>query len=181
MPIGPPPGDEKGLAHGGAGHDRMHRVAEGVVDGGPLGIDPFGHAPEVGLGHGDIVGEAAVAVHAQDDHVLAEVGVAGAALEALVADHVHLGGDQVADPVMTDVGAGFHDGAVEFVARRDRGLEPVLGPLVPLVYMQVGAADGPFVDLDQDFIGLDGRDGDLLHFQPGARASFSSTPSWCQS
>ena len=107
MPMGPPPRMRNVLPTVAPGHDRVHGVAEGVVDGRAFGVDPLGHAPQVGLGHGDVVGEAAVAVHAQDDHVLAEVGVAGAALEALVADHVHLGGHQVAHLVMADIGAGL--------------------------------------------------------------------------
>jgi hypothetical protein len=41
----------------------------------------------------------------------------------------------------------------EFVAHSDRRLESALGPLVPLVDVQVGAADGCVGDIDQNIVG----------------------------
>ena len=52
--------------------------------------------PDIALGNDDVFGERAVGVDADDLHVLADVRLADAALQALAAGHVHLGGDEVA-------------------------------------------------------------------------------------
>ena len=52
--------------------------------------------PDVGFRDDGVAGEGAVGIDAEDADVLADVGLAGAALEALAAGHVHLRADQVA-------------------------------------------------------------------------------------
>ena len=108
--------------------------------------------PDVGLGDDDVLGEGAVGVDADDLHVLADVRLAGAALQALAAGDVHLGGDEVAFLHAGDIFADGLDGAAELVAGNERGMNAALRPLVPLIDVQVGAANGRDFDLDQDFV-----------------------------
>ena len=101
------------------------------------------------LGNDNVLGERAVGVDADDLHVLADVRLADAALQTLAAGHVHLGGNEVAFLHAGDfIADSFHD-AAEFVARNQRRMNAALRPLVPLVDVQVGAADGGHLDLDQ--------------------------------
>ena len=62
----------------------------------PISVGIPSSLHHVGGRHRDVVGEGAVAVHADDLGALAEVGVAQAALEAVAADDVALGRHQVA-------------------------------------------------------------------------------------
>ena len=106
--------------------------------------------PDVRLGDDDVLGECAVGVHADDLHVLADVRFADAALQALAAGHVHLGGDEVAFLDAGNFLAHGFDDAAELVPGNERRMNAALRPLVPLINMQVGAADGGHLDLDQN-------------------------------
>ncbi|CAM5629473.1 hypothetical protein RLIN73S_05304 [Rhodanobacter lindaniclasticus] len=138
-------------------------VAVGVEEGGQLGGDLVGDRPQLGGRHGHVLGERAVAVHADADGVRAQVLAAGAAVAAVAADDVAFGGDAVADLVAGDAGADLHDAADELVADGEARLDRALAPLVPLVDVQVGAADGGFLDPDQHFVGTDLGHRHLFH------------------
>ena len=97
--------------------------------------------PDHRLGHGDVTREGAVPVDAEDPRALAHVRLAGAALEAHAAGDVALGRDVVADLDVVDVFPDLDDGAGELVPERERRVDPLLRPLVPLLDVQVGAAD----------------------------------------
>jgi hypothetical protein len=75
---------------------------------------------------------------------------AGAAVAAVAADDVAFGADPLAEFVAGDAGADLHDAADEFVPDHEARLDRALTPLVPLVDVQVGAADGGLFQLDQD-------------------------------
>src|SRR5271157_6108157 len=87
-----------GHAPGGdfARQHRVHRVAQRIEDGRVFLRDGRIELPDVRLGNDDVLGKSAVGVHADDLHMLADVRFAGAALQALAAGHVHLGGNEVA-------------------------------------------------------------------------------------
>ena len=82
-----------------AGHlrleHRVDRVAHRIHDGADLGGDAV-ELHDVGGRHRDVVGEGAVAIHADDLGAPAEVAVAQAALQTVSADDVAFGRDQVA-------------------------------------------------------------------------------------
>ena len=118
------------------------------MDAYSCGMDGI-ELPDVGLGNDDVFGEGAVGVDADDLHVLADVRLADAALQALAAGHVHFGGDEVAFLHAGDFVADGFDRAAELVAGNERRMNAALRPLVPLVNVQVGAADGGHLDLDQ--------------------------------
>ena len=113
--------------------------------------------PDVGLGNDDVFCERAVGVDADDLHMLADVRLAGAALQALAAGHVHLGGNEVAFLNAGDFFAEGFDLAAELVSGDERRMNAALRPLVPLINVQVGAADGGDFDFDQHIIASKGR------------------------
>src|SRR3546814_8636306 len=82
-----------------------------------------------------------------------------------------LGRNPLADRVAAYAGSDLDDAADEFMADHQPGLDRALAPLVPQVDVQVGAADGGFLELDQDLVRARLRDRDLLH--PDALGRFA--------
>src|SRR3546814_19789966 len=87
------------------------------------------------------------------------------------ADDMALGRNPLADRVAAHAGSDLDDAADEFMAEHQPGLDRALAPLVPQVDVQVGAADGGFLELDQDLVRARLRDRDLLH--PDALGRFA--------
>ena len=125
-------------------------------------------------GHGDVARERALAVDAEDARALAHVRLAGAALEAHAAGDVALGRDVVADLDVVDVVSDLDDRAGELVAERERRVDALLRPLVPLLDVQVGAADRRGLDLDDDLARAGDGIGDLVELEPGPGSTFRS-------
>src|SRR5690606_15088019 len=144
--------DEDVAPRQGRGQGRVDRVAQGVHDGGHLVGDGPIELPDVGRGHHHIGGEAPVPVDATNLDVLANVGLAGPAVGAPAAGEVHLGGDGGAhgEALGVDPGAQGGQAPAELVAEDEGELEAGLGPGVPLVDVDVGAADGGGGHLDED-------------------------------
>src|SRR5262249_7694615 len=113
---------------------------------------------DVERGHLDVLGEAAVAVDAEDLRVLADVAAAGQAWAARAVGDVHLGRDGLADVEVRGLAAGSARGglATELVAVDARRLDQARHRRVPLVDVSVRAADGGGDDLDED-LGLAGN------------------------
>jgi hypothetical protein len=130
-------------------------VAVGVEERGQLGGDLVGDRPQVGGRHGHVFGERTVAVHADAHRVRAQVLAPGAAVAAVAAHDVALGRDAVADAVTGHARAHLHDAPDELVADGEAGLDGALAPLVPLVDVQVGAADRGLLQLDQHLVRAD--------------------------
>src|SRR6266852_1953329 len=124
-------------------------------------------AEHVDRGDGDELGEAAGALHAQADGVAAEVALAGAAVAAVPAGDVPLGAHPF---TLGEAGHGASDGghlAGELVADDHRHRDGLLRPRVPVEDVDVGSADGRLAHLDEQVVGPELGDGDLL--QPEAR------------
>jgi len=86
---------------------------------------------------------------------------AGAALQTLAASHMHLGGHEIA---LFDAGnfvAESRNFAAKLVSGNQRRMNPVLGPAVPLIDMQVRPADGCNFYLDQYIVPAKAWDFDL--------------------
>ena len=91
-------------------------------------------------------------------HVLADVWHPVLAEIALAAGNMGLAGHPVAHLALRDVFSHRHDLAGCLMAHGNGGFDPLLGPLVPFHDVQIRAADGRAVDLDEDFIVIDLRD-----------------------
>src|SRR5207237_9049610 len=85
----------------------------------------------VGRGHGDGFGERAVPIHANDARVLADVAVARAALEAVTADDVALGGDEMTRSQSRHAVTDRLDLSSEFVPDHERRVDAALRPRAP--------------------------------------------------
>src|SRR5260370_1996967 len=122
-----------------------------MEDGSVLLRDGRIEFPNIRLGDDDVLGESSVAVDADDFHVLANVGFAGAALQALAAGHVHFGGYKITLLDAGDFIAERDHLAAEFVSGDQRRMNAALGPTVPFINVEIGAADGCDFDLDENF------------------------------
>src|SRR5690606_10209369 len=78
-------------------------------------------------------------------------------------DDVALGRDALADLVSRHAGTDLDDAADELVADDEAGLDRALAPFIPQVDVQVGAAAGRLLQLDQHFVGAWHRNRDLFH------------------
>ena len=88
---------------------------------------------------------------------------AAAAVAAVSAGNVTLSGDAVADFVVLHAASHLDDFSNVLVAYGHRGLDGVLRPLVPVVDVQVGAADGYLPYFDQYVINAYFRHRDVFH------------------
>ena len=113
MPIGPHPVIEHRRAGNLGRERRVERVAHRIVDAADVVRDVVVEVPDVRRRHRDVLGEAAVAVDADDACVRADVRVAGAAQQAASVDDVALGGHAVAF-------AHIGDELADFARRRRR-------------------------------------------------------------
>ena len=100
---------------------REDGVAEGLLEARDLGRQLRAVVPPHDRG-GDrrVVGEASVAVDAEDPRALAHVRAPGAAVEAGAAGHVALGGDVVALGDVAHLAPDGDDRPAELVAERQR-------------------------------------------------------------
>src|SRR5579859_1685977 len=105
--------------------------------------------PDVRFRNADVLSEGAVGINPDDLHELADVGLAGAALEAFSAGDVHLGGDEVTLFHGRDLAADGGHSSAKFVSGDERRMDAALRPCVPIVYVKVGAADRGDLYLDQ--------------------------------
>src|SRR5947199_8979733 len=97
--------------------------------------------PDVRRGHRDVFGETAVAVNTDDLRKGTHVRVAGAAKQTSSVHNVPLGGDAVAFAHVGDELTDFDDVAREFVTDGERWLASPARPRIPIVDVNVGAAD----------------------------------------
>src|SRR6185437_11512751 len=118
------------------------------------------------------LGEAPGSVHAEDAHRLADVRLAAAALEAMAAVHVHVGGDILTGLEALDLAAHAFDVSAELMAERQRRVDAPLSPAVPFIDVEVGAADGGGVHPHQHVTRADFGHGNSLQLGAGGGAGF---------
>src|SRR5271165_5143395 len=150
----------------------MHRVAQRIKDGSVFLRNRRIQFPEVGFRNHHILGERAIRVNPNDFHALADVGFAGSALHALAAGHMHFSGNEVALLHAGDfvtVGSNF---AAELVSGNQRRMNAPLRPSVPLINVQIRAADGCNFNFDQNFVAAECRDFDFANLSPGSGMRF---------
>src|SRR5690606_30784354 len=156
-------GDEHVLADHVELERAVRGVPVGVEEGGQLARDLVGDRPQVAGRHHDVLREGAVAVHADANRVGAQVLAPGAAVAAVAADDVALGRDPLPDPVAGHARAEAGDPADELVADHQALRNRALGPFIPEVDVQVGAADGGLLEADQHLVRTRFGHRNLLH------------------
>ena len=111
--------------------------------------------PDVGHRQGDVFGERAVAVDADALRMRAEVAPARHAVAAAPADQMPLAADEIAGMKVVDVSADLDDLADELVPDHQRDRDGALRPGVPVVDVEIGAADTGAQDTDEQVVDAD--------------------------
>ena len=142
-------GDGHGFGGDFTRQHSMNRVAQRIKNGGVLLRNGGIEFPDVRFWNDYIFGEGAVCIDADNLHVLADVGFAGAALQALAACHMHFGGDKVAFFHTRYFIAECGYLAAKLMPWNQWRMNAVLRPAVPVVDVQVGAADGGNLHFDR--------------------------------
>src|SRR5579872_736642 len=120
----------------------MNSVPHRLLNRRDLGRESTVGYPGILLGNRHVFREGTRAIDADDLDASAYVLKAVPALVASIADDVALRRDVVAHSNVLDVLAGCHHFPAELVAEHHWGVEAALGPGIPEVDVQVGAADG---------------------------------------
>jgi hypothetical protein len=89
------------------------------------------------------------------------------AVAAAAAHHMAFARDQLAGMKIDDVGAYRHDLADEFMADRHRDGDGLARPLIPIINMNIRAANSGAVDPNQNVVNAYRRLGDVLDPQSG--------------
>ena len=127
-------------------------VAERVEDRGDIEIDAIGMVPDIGVGNDDVFRESPSAVDADPARVRAEVAASRHAIAAAATDDMPLARDDHPRLVVVHIVADRDDLADEFVPDHHRHGDRLLRPFVPLIDVDVGAADGGALDADLDVV-----------------------------
>src|ERR1700690_2203845 len=103
------------------------------------------------------------------------MSAAGAAIAAMAAGDVAFAGHAVAGTEAAHFAADLDDLAGEFMAHGHRHRDGLLRPRIPVVKMDVRAANGGAVPLDQYIVVPHGGFGNILHPDAGFRACFDQS------
>src|SRR5690606_20470222 len=147
----------------------MGRIAERIQDGGHFVRYRVGQLEDVEGGHGDVLRESTGPADADADGVAAQVTAPGPAIAADAAGDVSLRGYAVAGHQAAHLAAAFDDLAAELVTYDERHRDRVARPIVPLVDVDIGAADGDPAHFYQDVVVPGRRQVDVLHPDAGLR------------
>src|SRR5438477_3645208 len=150
----------------------VHGVTQGIENRRVFLRDAGIQLPDIGFGDHHVLGESAVGIDADDFYVLADVGFAGAALQAFTAGDVHLGGNEIAFLHAGDFVAVGNHFAAELVAGDQRRMNAPLRPAIPFVDVEVGAADGGDFYFDQNIRASEAWDFDLANLGAGGGLRF---------
>src|ERR1700691_4622646 len=144
----------------------MHRVTEGIVDRSHFLVDLWIMPPNVGHGQRNEFSKGSRSIHAHAQRMRTQVPPSCQAIAAAATDHMPLATHDIAWIEVVDVRAHFDDLADKFVPDGHRHRNRLLRPGVPLVDMNVGAADAGISNANQNVVDTDGRLSNL--FQPEA-------------
>jgi hypothetical protein len=127
---------------------RMDRVAKWIEDAGDIARDVCIVNPDVGHRQRQVIGKRPGPIHADTLRVLAQMTPPGETVPATATDNVPFAADDVTNMKVMDIVADLDDPADELVADGHWHGNRLLGPRVPLVDMDIGAADAGLEDLD---------------------------------
>ena len=171
MPIGPAPVTRTSSPNTGNSSAGVHGITERVEDTGDIGIERMLVNPDIGHGQRDVFGKGAGAVNAHAARAGAEMAASREAVTAASANHVALSADELAREKVGDICAYFDNFAHEFVAHHHGDRNGPLGPLIPLVDVDIGAADGGLLYLNENVVNADRGDRNI--FQPESGFGFT--------
>jgi len=166
-PIGPRPRDEHVFADQVEGERSVDGVAEWVEHGCRVVVDVGGYRVDVECRYGQVLREPAVALHPDSDRVAAQMAPPGPAVSAMATCDVAFGGGPVADRDAGHPLADRRHGPHEFVTDREWSGHRGCRPVVPIVDVEVGAADRHSTDSDEYIVRSDGGGWNLFEFEPG--------------
>ena len=147
----------------------MERVPEWVEQGRVVVTDRVRDVNDVRRRDGDVFRERAVPVDADDLRVPAHMRLPRTAELAVAADDVSFGGDPVPGLDVLDETARLDDLSHELVSEDERRIHAVLRPVVPLMDVEIRAADARASHLDQDLAGTDLGEGHVAQGEAGRR------------
>ena len=115
--------------------------------------------------------ERALTIHADALRVRAKMTPAGETVSAMSADDVTFAGDEIARRKTFHAIADAIDDADEFMADDHRHRDRLLRPRVPVINVNVGAADRVFMNPNEDIVAADFRNRNF--FEPQTRLGFA--------
>src|SRR5437588_7331818 len=118
----------------------------------------------------NVLTEDTISIHANDFYVLANMSFTCAALQTFSARHMHLGRYEVAFLDAGDLITVCHYLAAKFVSGDKRRMNAISRPTIPFINVEVGAANGRDLNLDQHIGAAKSRDFDFANFR--ARLGF---------
>jgi len=139
----------------------MEGIAHGVMNSADIVADVVIEMPHVCRGHCDELGEAAIAIDADDLCVRADVCIASPTEKTPPVDNMPLGGYAISFLDVGDETPDFHDISGEFMTDDERRLASRLRPVVPVVDVNISAAHAGASDTDENFIISDSWLGDI--------------------
>ena len=166
IPIGPAPVMSTSSPRTGNAERRVHGVAERVEDGGDVEVDVGAMPPHVRGGQGDVLGVGARVVDTDALCLRALHAPPRNAVAAPAAYQMSLPAHEVADRQLVNVGTKLDDLADELVADYERDGDVGLGPVVPVVDVQVRTAHTRPKDLYEDIGAADSGDRHVFVAEP---------------
>ena len=156
-------GDEHVLARGIVGKRGMRGVAERIEDRIHVVGDAVHTLPHIFCRNHKILRECTVTVDADAFRLTAEMAASGKAVAAVPADDMSLARHTLAELKALDILTELHDFAHVLMPDGHRRMNGMLGPFVPVVNMQIRAADRCLFYLDFDVVLSDRRNRNLAH------------------
>src|ERR1700722_19317978 len=102
--------------------------------------------PDIRFGNAHKFGEAAIGVDAKNFYVRANMRLPDATCSAMATGHVHFRAYEIAGFDGGYLLADFLHDAAEFVAKRERRMNARRRPAIPVINVQIGAADRSSTD-----------------------------------
>jgi hypothetical protein len=150
----------------------MESIAHGVMNSADIVADVVIEMPHICGWHCDELGEAAIAIDANDLRVRADVRIARSAEKTAPVDNMSLGSYAISFFDVGDETPDLHDISGEFMTDDKRRLASRLRPVIPVVDVNISAAHAGPSDTDENFIISDSWLGDIAEDKSGAGIFF---------
>src|SRR5579875_2521157 len=113
--------------------DGVHGIAKRLLDGGDAMLNLLASLPGNAGGNGDILRESAIAVHADNLDITADVALSGATLVALATGNMSLRGDKITRDKRGDFTPNLYNHTRKFMSEDTRDPHATLCPGIPLI------------------------------------------------